>query len=194
LAMRFGCEGLHCDDREQQKPDRGWGTMTPRRYTRDVGHWSVRLVSIVLTMMLGGGSSVASLCAALCFDEAASATAGAPSGETSTHHHGGSRDGHLATVAQTSEHHHDASADSEPAAELATGSTASMSCAGDCCKFLARPRLALSADRADSGLVPALGTVPSAAFAPDFDHHPFCVTRGSPPGDASARSHVVLRI
>jgi hypothetical protein len=168
--------------------------MTPGRYTRDVGHWSLRLVSIVLMMMLGGGSSVASLCAALCFDDAASASAGAPSGETSTHHHGGSRDGHLATVAQTSEHHHDASADSEPAAELPTVARVSMSCAGDCCRLLARPRLALSADRVYSGLVPALETAPSAAFAPDLDHHPFCVTRGSPPGDASARSRVILRI
>jgi hypothetical protein len=192
--MRFACGGPRYDDREQQTWDPRWGTMRPGRYTRIVGHWSVRLVSIVLTMMLGGGSSVASLCSALCFDDADSASAVAPGADTSTHHHGASRDGHPATITQA-EHHHDTSAHSEPAAELGAGSTVSMSCAGDCCEFLSRPRHALAADRAHSGLVPALsGTAPSAAFARHFDHHVSWVTHGSPPGDTSARFRVVLRI
>jgi hypothetical protein len=170
-------------------------TMRTPRYTRNVRSWLVRLVSLVLTMMLGGGSAVASICDALCSDDVASTNPGMSTAAGATHHHSGPNDASAATMTHASEHQHDVSPHHpEPSAEI-TASLTSLACANDCCTFLSRPRLSRAADRADSRLLPALGvSALSAGVLENFDRQSSRSSRGSPPGATSARTLVVLRI
>jgi hypothetical protein len=142
-----------------------------------VGSWSLRLVSIALTVILGGGSTVGSICKALCVGDAVSTTAVASSSHMSGHDH----------------HHTLPSPDASD--QLSAATTASMSRVGDCCKLLSRPRLSLAAYRVDTGLVPALGFTALAEAVPqDFANRSYWTPRGSPPVDTSERSRTILRI
>jgi hypothetical protein len=170
-------------------------TMRTPRYTRNVRSWMVRLVSLVLTMMLGGGSAVASICDALCSDDVASTNQGMSTAAGATHHHPGSNDASAATMTHASGHQHNVSPHPELSAEITASLTTSLACANDCCSLLSRPRFSRAADRADSGLLPALGvSALSAGVLDNFDRQSSRSSRGSPPGATSARTLVVLRI
>jgi hypothetical protein len=165
---------------------------TPR-YTRNVGNWPARLVSVVLSVMLGGGSAVASICEALCVDEPSATSSGIEGGGSARHHHSGANSTGVSATERHSGHHH--ASLPGPTAELSAAADVPVSCASDCWRLLARARTSFAADRAYSGLVPPLATTASTPALPENSGRQSSrLSRGSPPGVASTRTRLVLRI
>src|SRR5690606_37289654 len=59
-----------------------------RRYTRSVGSGSMRIIGFVLAVLLGGGSTLASVCLSVCTEARATGHAVDVARSAGGHHHG----------------------------------------------------------------------------------------------------------
>ena len=170
--------------------------MTNTRYTRKMGPWPIRLTSLVLVVLLGGGSALASVCESLCSETAPAHQSAETVKMPPSHHHGAAAAQPERSSSAVSTHHHDGE-DGGASARLNAGKPAmSLSCT-NCCNGLVRPRTSLAADRADTGLIlrPLLVATLSIAPIAQPDRDTLRPWDSSPPGASLlSRPVVVLRI
>ena len=171
--------------------------MKTTRYTRNVGHWSLRISSLILVILLGGGSTLASLCQNLCSEARAADQLADTAQPASGHHHGAPAPQPESSPSSASTHDHDGMRADASALLTQVDGLMALSCTTNCCTGLLRPRTSLTADRADTGLLlrPLADSMLSMASIPEPGLETLHFRASSPPG-ASFRSNsvVVLRI
>jgi hypothetical protein len=172
------------------------------RYTRCVGHWKVRAVSMLMAAVLVGSPAVAILCGILC-----SADAHASTLARSTHSEGHHSTGAEASVPQTAADPHDGAAPSErhePGARTSTSrqpggahprlyGLATRHCSGS----LAAPSLSLTAARTNATRVQAAmdAVILTVTLSDRCDLDRGGPARAAPPGGVSPeRTPLVLRV
>jgi hypothetical protein len=171
--------------------------MLTARYTRIVGKWHARAVSVLVVAALAGSPALAVACEALCSDAPHSTM----TAQDASHHHWSEDQGsarHAIPAADHAAAGHDHHQSSAPATASIPEPDARMngSLAPECCSSPAQPGVSLAAVRADTNL---LSTQPavflSVAIFDPLDCHAWGPIHASPPGAAApARTTVVLRI
>lgn len=171
--------------------------MLTARYTRIVGKWHARAVSVLVVGALAGSPALAVACEALCSDGPHSTM----TAQDASHHHRSGDQGAARHAIPAGDHtaaghvHHPSSA---PASASVAEPDARMngSLAPECCSSPVQPRVSLAAVRAYTNLLSTQPAVfDSVAIRNPLECHAWGPIHASPPGAAApARTTVVLRI